>query len=50
MVDRVGKRYADTTVLVGEFLVNDIDSERACVAINRMNWIHSRYGSAIKMD
>lgn len=50
MVDRVGKRYADTTVLVGEFLVNDIDSERACIAINRMNWIHSRYGSQIKMD
>jgi hypothetical protein len=50
MVSRVGKRYADTTVLVGEFLVNDIDSERACVAINRMNWIHSRYGSQIKMD
>jgi hypothetical protein len=50
MVDRVGKRYADTTVLVGEFLVNDIDSERACIAINRMNWIHSRYGGAIKMD
>lgn len=50
MVSRVGKRYADTTVLVGEFLVNDIDSERACIAINRMNWIHSRYGSQIKMD
>jgi hypothetical protein len=50
MVDRVGKRYADTTVLVGEFLVNDIDSERACVALNRMNWIHSRYGSKIQMD
>jgi hypothetical protein len=50
MVDRVGKRYADTTVLVGEFLVNDIDSERACIAINRMNWIHSRYGSSIKME
>jgi hypothetical protein len=50
MVDRVGKRYADTTVLVGEFLVNDIDSERACVAINRMNWIHSRYGNKIQMD
>lgn len=50
MVLRVGKRYADTTVLVGEFLVNDIDSERACIAINRMNWIHSRYGSQIKMD
>ncbi|KAI2485748.1 hypothetical protein Ptr902_04688 [Pyrenophora tritici-repentis] len=50
MVSRVGKRYADTTVLVGEFLVNDIDSERACIAINRMNWIHSRYGSKIKMD
>lgn len=50
MIDRVGKRYADTTVLVGEFLVNDIDSERACVAINRMNWIHSRYGNKIQMD
>ncbi|RMZ66116.1 67 kDa myosin-cross-reactive antigen family [Pyrenophora seminiperda CCB06] len=50
MVSRVGKRYADTTVLVGEFLVNDIDSERACIAINRMNWIHSRYRGQIKMD
>lgn len=50
MVERVGKRYADTTVLVGEFLVNDLDSERACVAINRMNWIHSRYGNRIQMD
>ncbi|KNG43950.1 duf2236 family protein [Stemphylium lycopersici] len=50
MVNQTGKRYADTTVLVGEFLVNDIDSERACIAINRMNWIHSRYGSKIKMD
>lgn len=50
MVDRVGKRYADTTVLVGEFLVNDMDSERACVAVNRMNWIHSRYGNRIQMD
>lgn len=50
MIDRVGKRYADTTVLVGEFLVNDIDSERACVAINRMNWIHSRYGNKIQME
>lgn len=50
MVERIGKRYADTTVLVGEFLVNDIDSERACVAINRMNWIHSRYGNKIEMD
>ncbi|CAN8098154.1 unnamed protein product [Discula destructiva] len=50
MVDRVGKRYADTTVLVGEFLVNDVDSERACVAINRMNWIHSRYGNKIQME
>jgi hypothetical protein len=50
MISRVGKRYADTTVLVGEFLVNDIDSPRACIALNRMNWIHSRYGSQIKMD
>ena len=50
MLNQTGKRYADTTVLVGEFLVNDIDSERACIAINRMNWIHSRYGSKIKMD
>jgi len=49
MVARVGKRYADTTVLVGEFLVNDIDSARACIALNRMNWIHARYGRAIEM-
>ncbi|CAI6233664.1 unnamed protein product [Periconia digitata] len=49
MVHRAGKRYADTTVLVGEFLVNELDSQRAVVAINRMNWIHSRYGSAIEM-
>jgi len=50
MIDRPGKRYADTTVLVGEWLVNDIDSERACTALNRVNWIHARYGDAIKMD
>lgn len=50
MIDRVGKRYADTSVLVGECLVNDIDSERACVANNRMNWIHSRYAGKIQMD
>ncbi|PVI04033.1 hypothetical protein DM02DRAFT_586838 [Periconia macrospinosa] len=49
MVHRVGKRYADTTVLVGEFLVNELDSPRAVLAINRMNWIHSRYGSSIEM-
>lgn len=49
MVHRAGKRYADTTVLVGEFLVNPLDSPRAVLAINRMNWIHSRYGSAIEM-
>lgn len=47
MVDRVGKRYADTTVLVGEFFVNPLDSERAQIALNRMNWIHSRYGNKI---
>lgn len=50
MVDRAGKRYADTTILVGEFLVNPLDSERARTALNRINYIHSRYGNKITND
>lgn len=50
MVDRAGKRYADTTVLVGEWIVNPLDSERARLALNRVNYIHSRYGNKIRDD
>ncbi|KAL7274384.1 hypothetical protein RUND412_002723 [Rhizina undulata] len=50
MVDKAGKRYADTTVLVGEWIVNPLDSERGRTALNRVNFIHSRYGSKITND
>ena len=39
----VGKRYADTSVLIQEFTVNPPDSERALDATARMNYIHSIY-------
>ncbi|KAK4995191.1 hypothetical protein LTR66_004942 [Elasticomyces elasticus] len=37
------KRYADTEVLIAEFLADAPSSERACSAIARMNYIHSVY-------
>jgi hypothetical protein len=38
-----GKRYADTAVLISEFLVHPIDSDRHALAVARVNWLHSHY-------
>lgn len=39
------KRYEDTVVLIGEFLVNPPTSKRALQAISRMNFLHNVYAS-----
>ncbi|KAF1951475.1 hypothetical protein CC80DRAFT_575359 [Byssothecium circinans] len=41
-----GRRYADTNVLIGEFLSSPPNAERTNAAIARMNYIHSRYQNA----
>lgn len=43
LVDRVGKRYDDTDLLIREFLEHEPTSPRAKAAIDRMNYIHSQY-------
>ena len=37
------KRYADTALLINEFIGHDPTSERARQALGRMNYIHSNY-------
>ncbi|KAF2866702.1 hypothetical protein BDV95DRAFT_598606 [Massariosphaeria phaeospora] len=44
------RRYADTTILIGEFLSQSPTSDRANAAIARMNFIHSRYKTKISND
>jgi hypothetical protein len=44
----VGKRTEDTVVLLVEFLVGSLDSDRGSKALAKVNWIHRRYGSKIK--
>lgn len=41
--ENASKRYEDTGVLIGEFLVHDPREERARKAIARMNYLHSPY-------
>lgn len=43
MVDQPGLRYSDTIVFASEFIMNPLDSERARLSLNRVNFIHSRY-------
>jgi len=43
LVDRVGRRYDDTDLLIREFLEHDPAAPRAEAAIDRMNYIHSQY-------
>jgi hypothetical protein len=44
----VGKRAEDTGVILSEFLVGSLDSDRGSKALAKMNWMHRRYGSKIK--
>ena len=43
------KRYADTTVLIAEFMGYIPSSERSIEAIGRMNYIHSQYQKSGKI-
>lgn len=45
--DKVGKRAEDTGVIIAEFTVGSVDSERGLRALSKMNWLHRRYGSRI---
>jgi hypothetical protein len=43
IVHQPGLRYSDTIVFVSEWIINPLDSERARLSLNRVNFIHSRY-------
>lgn len=43
----VGKRSEDTGVILGEILIQGIDSERGMLALSKMNWLHAQYGTRI---
>jgi len=45
-----GRRYADTTVLLAEFLAWPLDSERASLAIARMNYLHRAHPEILPRD
>ncbi|KAH7385760.1 hypothetical protein BKA66DRAFT_511571 [Pyrenochaeta sp. MPI-SDFR-AT-0127] len=49
-VEFAGRRYADTSILIIEFLGHSPTSERANSAIARMNYLHSRYQKAGKIS
>jgi hypothetical protein len=44
------RRAEDTAIVIGDFLTKGLDSMRGSVALARMNWLHSRWGSRIKQD
>jgi hypothetical protein len=43
-VKKGGKRYADTGVLISDFVTFPFESERHARALARTNWLHSHYG------
>lgn len=47
--DTASKRYADTTVLISEFIARDIGSQRWCEATSRTNCIHAPYQAGGKI-
>lgn len=49
-VEYASRRYADTSILIAEFLSYSPSSERATSAIARMNYLHSRYQKAKKIS
>ncbi|KAH8586969.1 hypothetical protein B0O99DRAFT_656613 [Bisporella sp. PMI_857] len=44
---KVGKRAEDTAVLLSEFVVGSVDSERGMRALSKVNWLHRRYGARV---
>ncbi|KAH5077135.1 hypothetical protein HBI73_177100 [Parastagonospora nodorum] len=49
-VEYAGRRYADTAILITEFLGHSPTSERHNSAIARMNYLHGRYQKAGKIS
>ncbi|KAL1604661.1 hypothetical protein SLS59_003856 [Nothophoma quercina] len=49
-VEYAGRRFADTSILITEFLGYSPTSERANSAIARMNYLHGRYQKANKIS
>lgn len=49
-VEYAGRRFADTSILITEFLGHSPTSERANSAIARMNYLHARYQKANKIS
>ncbi|KAK9473649.1 Mycophenolic acid synthesis protein B [Dipodascopsis tothii] len=48
--DNAGKRYADTSILISEWLIQDLDEPRAMEAMARVNYLHGRYVNTIKQE
>ena len=49
-VEFAGRRYADTSLLISEFLSWAPDSDRANSAIARMNYLHGLYQKSGKIS
>jgi len=45
-----GRRYADTCVLIAEFLAWPLDSERAALALARINYLHRAHPEILPRD
>ena len=45
-----GKRYDDTDLLIQEFLLHHVDSERGSTAIRRLNYLHGLYPTIPNSD
>jgi hypothetical protein len=43
------RRYADTSIMIAEFLAHSPTSERANAALARMNFLHSKYQKSGKI-
>jgi hypothetical protein len=46
----VGKRAEDTSQLLVEMMLGDLDSKRSMTALAKVNWLHSQYKKHIKND
>jgi hypothetical protein len=49
-VEYAGRRYADTGILIIEFMGHSPTSERTNEALARMNYLHGRYQKAGKIS
>jgi hypothetical protein len=49
-VEYAGRRYADTGILIIEFMGHSPTSERTNAALARMNYLHGRYQKAGKIS